>query len=170
MQHSSCSCRRTGRTRGFHKNKDRPKYVSLQNAVMSRIIDNRKAKMQQKNKPLSTHIEQIVPSEQVEKNTEENSPVAINKKAEAEIPAAIINQVKKIKEALVPSGDIQTEKRLSFRPLHLKIKSKKRWAVCICRGSSLSCRGYSFTCRRTSHTCKRFFLSCRRIKNKSNWT
>ncbi len=47
---------------------------------MSRIIDNRKAKMQQKNKPLSTHIEQIVPSEQVEKNTEENSPVAINKK------------------------------------------------------------------------------------------
>ncbi len=30
------------------KNKDRPKYVSLQNAVMSRIIDNRKAKMQQK--------------------------------------------------------------------------------------------------------------------------
>ncbi len=63
------------------KNKDRPKYVSLQNAVMSRIIDNRKAKMQQKNKPLSTHIEQIVPSEQVEKNTEENSPVAINKKS-----------------------------------------------------------------------------------------
>ncbi|KFK71794.1 putative hep Hag repeat-containing protein [Bacillus cereus] len=94
------------------KNKDRPKYVSLQNAVMSRIIDNRKAKMQQKNKPLSTHIEQIVPSEQVEKNTEENSPVAINKKAEAEIPAAIINQVKKIKEALVPSGDIQTEKTI----------------------------------------------------------
>ena len=46
---------------------------------MSRIIDNRKAKMQQKIN-LSTHIEQIVPSEQVEKNTEENSPVAINKK------------------------------------------------------------------------------------------
>ena len=64
---------------------------------MSRIIDNRKAKMQQKIN-LSTHIEQIVPSEQVEKNTEENSPVAINKKAEAEIPAAIINQVKKLKK------------------------------------------------------------------------
>lgn len=44
---------------------------------------------------LSTHTEQIVPSEQTEKKTEENIPVAINKKAESEIPAAIINQVKK---------------------------------------------------------------------------
>ncbi|EDZ55552.1 Hep_Hag repeat-containing protein [Bacillus cereus H3081.97] len=113
------------------KNKDRPKYVSLQNAVMSRIIDNRKAKMQQKNKPLSTHIEQIVPSEQVEKNTEENSPVAINKKAEAEIPAAIINQVKKIKEALVPSGDIQTEKTIIIQTPtseNKKVKKDGRYA------------------------------------------
>lgn len=31
------------------KNKARPKYVSLENAVMSRIIDNRKTKRQQKN-------------------------------------------------------------------------------------------------------------------------
>ncbi|MFA2841695.1 peptidase G2 autoproteolytic cleavage domain-containing protein [Bacillus paranthracis] len=113
------------------KNKDRPKYVSLQNAVMSRIIDNRKAKMQQKNKPLSTHIEQIVPSEQVEKNTEENSPVAINKKAEAEIPAAIINQVKKIKEALAPSGDIQTEKTIIIQTPtseNTKVKKDGRYA------------------------------------------
>lgn len=94
------------------KNKARPKYVSLENAVMSRIIDNRKTKRQQKNKPLSTHTEQIVPSEQAEKKTEENIPVAINKKAESEIPAAIINQVKKIKEALAPSGDKQTEKTI----------------------------------------------------------
>ncbi|KFM88790.1 putative hep Hag repeat-containing protein [Bacillus cereus ATCC 4342] len=77
------------------KNKARPKYVSLENAVMSRIIDNRKTKMKQKNTPLPTHNEQIVPSEQTEKNIEENIPVAINKKAESEIPAAIIKQVKK---------------------------------------------------------------------------
>ncbi|HDR4731405.1 TPA: peptidase G2 autoproteolytic cleavage domain-containing protein [Bacillus cereus] len=98
------------------KNKARPKYVSLQNAVMSRIIDNRITKRQQKNKPLSTHTEQIVPSEQAEKKTEENIPVAINKKAESEIPAAIINQVKKIKEALAPSGDRQTEKTIIIPP------------------------------------------------------
>lgn len=46
---------------------------------MSRIIDNRKQRGS-KNKPLSTHTEQIVPSEQTEKKTEENIPVAINKK------------------------------------------------------------------------------------------
>lgn len=113
------------------KNKARPKYVSLENAVMSRIIDNRKTKRQQKNKPLSTHTEQIVPSEQTEKKTEENIPVAINKKAESEIPAAIINQVKKIKEALAPSGDKQTEKTIIIQPPtpeNTKVKKGGRYA------------------------------------------
>lgn len=113
------------------KNKARPKYVSLENAVMSRIIDNRKTKRQQKNKPLSTHTEQIVPSEQAEKKTEENIPVAINKKAESEIPAAIINQVKKIKEALAPSGDKQTEKTIIIQtptPENTKVKKGGRYA------------------------------------------
>ncbi|PEO38679.1 peptidase G2 autoproteolytic cleavage domain-containing protein [Bacillus wiedmannii] len=113
------------------KNKAKPKYVSLENAVMSRIIDNRKTKMQQKNKPLSTHPEQIVPSEQTEKNTEEDIPVAINKKAESEIPAAIINQVKKMREALAPSNDIQTEKTIIIQtptPENTKVKKGGRYA------------------------------------------
>ncbi|KXN99440.1 MULTISPECIES: peptidase G2 autoproteolytic cleavage domain-containing protein [Bacillus cereus group] len=113
------------------KNKARPKYVSLENAVMSRIIDNRKTKMKQKNNPLPTHNEQIVPSEQTEKNIEENIPVAINKKAESEIPAAIIKQVKKIKEALAPSGDIQTEKTIIIQtptPENTKVKKGGRYA------------------------------------------
>ncbi|MDR4174239.1 peptidase G2, partial [Bacillus nitratireducens] len=57
------------------KSKARTKYVSLENAVMSRIIDNRKTKMQQTHKPLSNHNEQVVQYEQSEQNTEENIPV-----------------------------------------------------------------------------------------------
>ncbi|MGG3671852.1 peptidase G2 autoproteolytic cleavage domain-containing protein [Bacillus nitratireducens] len=113
------------------KSKARTKYVSLENAVMSRIIDNRKTKMQQKHKPLSNHNEQVVQSEQSEKNTEENIPVAINKKAEPEIPATIINQVKKIKEALAPSNDIQTEKAIIIQtptPENTKVKKGNRYA------------------------------------------
>ncbi|WP_439020241.1 peptidase G2 autoproteolytic cleavage domain-containing protein [Bacillus thuringiensis] len=113
------------------KSKARTKYVSLENAVMSRIIDNRKTKMQQKNNSLSTHDEQVIHAEQTEKNTEENIPVAINKKAEPEIPAAIINQVKKIKEALAPSNNVQTEKTIIIQapaPENTKVKKGSRYA------------------------------------------
>lgn len=113
------------------KSKARTKYVSLENAVMSRIIDNRKTKMQQKNNSLSTHDEQVIHAEQTEKNTEENIPVAINKKAEPEIPAAIINQVKKIKEALAPQNNVQTEKTIIIQapaPENTKVKKGSRYA------------------------------------------
>ncbi|KAA0765509.1 peptidase G2 autoproteolytic cleavage domain-containing protein [Bacillus sp. SH5-2] len=113
------------------KSKARAKYVSLENAVMSRIIDNRKTKMQQKNNSLSTHDEQVIHAEQTEKNTGENIPVAINKKAEPEIPAAIINQVKKIKEALAPSNNVQTEKTIIIQapaPENTKVKKGSRYA------------------------------------------
>ncbi|GAB6430181.1 peptidase G2 autoproteolytic cleavage domain-containing protein [Bacillus luti] len=113
------------------KSKARTKYVSLENAVMSRIIDNRKTKMQQKNNSLSTHDEQVIHAEQTEKNTEENIPVAINKKVEPEIPAAIINQVKKIKEALAPSNNVQTEKTIIIQapaPENTKVKKGSRYA------------------------------------------
>nr|WP_179193696.1 hypothetical protein [Bacillus sp. S1-R5C1-FB] len=48
------------------KNKARPKYVSLENAVMRRVIDNRKTKSPQKDKTISTHTDQMVPSERAE--------------------------------------------------------------------------------------------------------
>lgn len=63
--------------------------------MMSRIINRRKIKMQQKNKQLSNQDEQILHSNQTEEKTAENISVAINKKVEPEIPAAIINKVKK---------------------------------------------------------------------------
>ena len=113
------------------KSKARTKYVSLENTVMSRIIDNRKTKMQPKSKPLSTPDEQVIHSEQTEKNKEENIPVVINKKAELEIPATIINQVKKIKEALAPSNDVQTEKTIIIQtptPENTKVKKGSRYA------------------------------------------
>ena len=62
------------------KSKVKPTYVSLENAVMSRIINRRKIKMQQKNKQLSNQDEQILHSNQTEEKTAENISVAINKK------------------------------------------------------------------------------------------
>lgn len=62
---------------------------------MNHIIDRRKIKMQQKNKQLSNQDEQVLRSNQTEETVEENNSVAINKKVEPEIPAAIINKVKK---------------------------------------------------------------------------
>ena len=61
---------------------------------------------------------------------EENNSVAINKKVEPEIPAAIINKVK-IKEALASSNDIQTEKPLIIEtptPENTKVKRGGRYA------------------------------------------
>ncbi|MEC3078030.1 peptidase G2 autoproteolytic cleavage domain-containing protein, partial [Bacillus tropicus] len=113
------------------KSKVKPTYVSLENAVMSRIIDRRKIKMQQKNKQLSNQDEQVIHSNQAEEKTEENISVAINKKVEPEIPAAIINKVKKIKEALASSNDIQTEKPLIIEtptPENTKVKRGGRYA------------------------------------------
>ncbi|MBD8073214.1 peptidase G2 [Bacillus cereus] len=113
------------------KSKVKPTYVSLENAVMSRIIDRRKIKMQQKNKQLSNQDEQVIHSNQAEEKTEENISVAINKKVEPEIPAAIINKVKKIKEALASSNDIQIEKPLIIEtptPENTKVKRGGRYA------------------------------------------
>lgn len=116
------------------KSKAKPKYFSLENAVMSRIIDRRKVKMQQKDKPLSNPDEQVLHSEQTEQNKEnkeKNTPVAINKKVEPEIPATIINQVKKIKEALTSSNDIPVEKTIIIQaptPENTKIKKEGRYA------------------------------------------
>ncbi|MGR4030916.1 peptidase G2, partial [Bacillus sp. ZZQ-131] len=62
------------------KSKVKPTYVSLENAVMSRIIDRKKIKMQQKNKQLSNQDEQVLHSNQTEEKAEENISVAINKK------------------------------------------------------------------------------------------
>ncbi len=108
------------------KNKTRAKYVSLENAVMSRLIDNKKIKMKQKNKHPSNLDEQILHSEQTQENKEDNTP-----KIEPEIPATIINQVKKIKEALTPSNDIQTEKTTIIQtptPENTKVKKEGRYA------------------------------------------
>ncbi|PEC21938.1 peptidase G2 autoproteolytic cleavage domain-containing protein [Bacillus cereus] len=113
------------------KRKDKTKYVSLENAVMSRIINRRKIKMQQKNKHLSNHNEQVLHSEEEKENTEQNIPAAINKKIEPEIPAAIIKQVKKIKEALAPSNDIPAEKPIIIQaptPENTKVKKGGRYA------------------------------------------
>ncbi|PFI25007.1 peptidase G2 autoproteolytic cleavage domain-containing protein [Bacillus cereus] len=113
------------------KSKVRTKYVSLENAVMSRIINNRKIKMQQKNKQLSNHDEQVLHSEQKQENTEDNIPLAINKEIEPEIPATIINQVKKIKEALTSSIEIQTAKPIIIETPTLentKVKKGSRYA------------------------------------------
>ncbi|AVI60608.1 peptidase G2 [Bacillus toyonensis] len=113
------------------KSKAKTKYVSLENAVMSRIINRRKVKMQQKNKHLSHHDEQILHSEEKQENTEENIPVAINKKIQPEIPTDIINQVKKIKEALTPSNNIQTEKTIIIQtpaPENTKVKKEGRYS------------------------------------------
>ncbi|MDR4985716.1 peptidase G2 [Bacillus cereus] len=112
------------------KRKDKTKYVSLENAVMSRIINRRKIKMQQKNKHLSNHNEQVLHSEEEKENTEQNIPAAINKSIEPEIPAAIINQVKKIKESLASSIEIQTEKPIITKPPtaeNAKVKKSGRY-------------------------------------------
>ncbi|MDM5238092.1 peptidase G2 [Bacillus cereus] len=112
------------------KRKDKTKYVSLENAVMSRIINRRKIKMQQKNKHLSNHNEQVLHSEEEKENTEQNIPAAINKNIEPEIPAAIINQVKKIKESLASSIEIQTEKPIITKPPtaeNTKVKKSGRY-------------------------------------------
>ncbi|WP_433771262.1 peptidase G2 autoproteolytic cleavage domain-containing protein [Bacillus wiedmannii] len=113
------------------KSKVRTKYVSLENAVMSRILNNRKIKMQQKNKQLSNHDEQVLHSEQKQENIEDNIPLAINKNIEPEIPATIINQVKKIKEALTSSIEIQTAKPIIIETPTLentKVKKGSRYA------------------------------------------
>ncbi|PQZ59861.1 peptidase G2 [Bacillus sp. MYb209] len=91
------------------KSKPREKYVSLENAVMRRIIDSRKIKARQKKKLASNNDEPVLNSEKIQENIEKNIPAAIKEKVQPEIPATIINQVKKIKEALVSGNDEQIE-------------------------------------------------------------
>ncbi|TKI76283.1 peptidase G2, partial [Bacillus mycoides] len=77
------------------KSKPREKYISLENAVMRRIIDSRKIKAKQKKKLASNNDEPVLNSEKIQENIEENIPAAIKEKVQPEIPATIINQVKK---------------------------------------------------------------------------
>ncbi|HDR7716506.1 MULTISPECIES: peptidase G2 autoproteolytic cleavage domain-containing protein [Bacillus cereus group] len=100
------------------KSKPREKYVSLENAVMRRIIDSRRRKTQQKKKLASNNDEPVLNSEKIQESIKENIPVAIKEKVQPEIPATIINQVKKIKEALTLTDDTKKEEP-TITPSHI---------------------------------------------------
>ncbi|OFD82630.1 peptidase G2 autoproteolytic cleavage domain-containing protein [Bacillus mycoides] len=71
---------KTGKTRGT--------YISLENAVMRRIIDNRKIKALQKKKRLSHNNEPILESKNLQENINKEIPETIKEKIQAEIPRA----------------------------------------------------------------------------------
>ncbi|MGI8278408.1 peptidase G2 autoproteolytic cleavage domain-containing protein [Bacillus mycoides] len=107
------------------KSKPRETYVSLENAVMRRIIDSRKIKAKQKKKLASNNDEPVLNSEKIQENIEENIPAAIKEKVQPEIPATIINQVKKIKEALISGNDVQIERSAPIQaPVPTPIKKE----------------------------------------------
>ncbi|MED0958933.1 peptidase G2 autoproteolytic cleavage domain-containing protein [Bacillus paramycoides] len=115
------------------KDKTGEMYISLESAVMKRIIDNRKIKALQKKKRLSHKNEPILESnsvqekikkelpetikekiqteipEAIKEKIQTEIPEAIKEKIQTEIPANIIQQVKKIKEVLTLTDDTKKE-------------------------------------------------------------
>lgn len=125
MQYSSGAIEEIEEQESSKKSKPREKYISLENAVMRRIIDSRKIKAKQKKKLASNNDEPVLNSEKIQKNIEENIPAAIKEKVQPEIPATIINQVKKIKEALISGNDVQIERSAPIQaPVPTPIKKE----------------------------------------------
>ena len=69
--------------------KTRGTYISLEHAVMKRIIDNRKIKAKQKKKLLSNNNEPILESKNLQEIVNKEIPKQLEEKVQAEIPTAI---------------------------------------------------------------------------------
>ncbi|EJQ42181.1 hypothetical protein IEE_04013 [Bacillus cereus BAG5X1-1] len=83
---------KTGKTRGT--------YISLEHAVMRRIIDNRKIKALQKKKRLSHNNEPILESKNLQENINKEVPETIKEKIHAEIP----KEIKEKDQAEIPKA------------------------------------------------------------------
>ncbi|MED0971432.1 peptidase G2 autoproteolytic cleavage domain-containing protein [Bacillus paramycoides] len=90
------------------KDKTGEMYISLESAVMKRIIDNRKIKALQKKKRLSHKNEPILESNSVQEKIKKEIPETIKEKIQTEIPEAIKEKIQtEIPEAI--KEKIQTE-------------------------------------------------------------